>query len=447
MQTMEGFVVTEETATRTVDYDAGPVLPFHRRLVLSASSGSFSDGYVLGVTGIALAVATDTMDISDTWQGLLGSSTLAGLFFGALICGRLVDRFGRQPFYGPLMLIFTLVSLLQLLTSPDWSLLIVRFIMGLLLGGDYVSSKALLAEVSPRHWRGRALGALGFAWTLGFAAAYIVGLLMRDLGPDSWKWILATSAIPSIISFALRIGAPESPRWLVQNGRVAEARKIVTSRMGANYNLPETAPKSVEPSLRALFRSDTARSTFIACLVYTVAVMPTFALGTFLPRVVETLGVENPYTGSLGYYYCAAIGPFLGLLVIDRLSRRTMAFGGFIVSGLLLLPLMISGASPLFIVIVFATFALVTKATSTVGYVYPSELFSTELRGRGVGLAVASSRFGASALTFFMPIVVGNFGVVAALAMCVAVLLAGGVVGYIWAPETSSRALDPAASS
>ncbi|AHK34480.1 hypothetical protein Pd630_LPD07295 [Rhodococcus opacus PD630] len=60
---------------------------------------------------------------------------------------------------------------------------------------------------------------------------------------------------------------------------------------------------------------------------------------------------------------------------------------------------------------------------------------------------MASSRFGASALTFFMPIVVGNFGVVAALAMCVAVLLAGGVVGYIWAPETSSRALDPAASS
>lgn len=98
---MEGFVVTEETATRMVEYDAGPVLPFHRRLVLSASSGSFSDGYVLGVTGIALAVATDTMDISDTWQGLLGSSTLAGLFFGALICGRLVDRFGRQPFLVP----------------------------------------------------------------------------------------------------------------------------------------------------------------------------------------------------------------------------------------------------------------------------------------------------------------------------------------------------------
>ncbi|WP_196249862.1 MFS transporter [Rhodococcoides fascians] len=436
--------MTENTAVRTLGYDAGPVLPFHRRMVLGSASGSFSDGYVLGVTGIALAVATDSLDISDTWQGLLGSSTLAGLFFGALICGRLADRYGRRLFYGPLMLLFTVVSLLQLLTDPDWSLLVVRFVMGLLLGGDYVSSKALLAEVAPREWRGRALGALGFAWTLGFGMAYIVGLLMRDLGPDAWKWILATSAIPSLVSYLLRIGAPESPRWLVQKGRTAQARRIVTERLGAEYELPETVEETDKPSMSVLFRSANARNTFIACLVYTVAVMPTFALGTFLPRVIETLGVDNPYMGSLGYYCCAAIGPFLGLLVIDRLQRKTMAFGGFLISGVILLPLMFFGASPLFVVLAFAVFALVTKATSTVGYVYPSELFSTELRGRGVGLAVASSRFGASAITFFMPIVVGRYGVTTALGMCVAVLFVGGIIGYLWAPETSKRALDPA---
>lgn len=277
--------MTEKVDSDTVGYDTGPVLPFHRWMTLGSASGSFSDGYVLGVTGISLAVASDTIEISDTWQGLLGSATLVGLFFGALICGRLVDRFGRRPFFGPLMLIFTFVSLVQLLTSPDWSLLVVRFVMGLLLGGDYVSSKALLAEVVPVHWRGRALGALGFAWTLGFAGAYIIGLLMRDLGPDAWKWILATSAIPSLASYLLRLRAPESPRWLVQKGREDAARHIVTTRLGANYDLPESTPKISEPSMKALFRTGVIRNTFIACLVYTVAVMPTFALGTFLPRV------------------------------------------------------------------------------------------------------------------------------------------------------------------
>jgi putative MFS transporter len=436
--------MTMESPTRTVAFDDAPIQRFHWRVSTASATGSFSDGYVLGMSGIALATAAQTVRIDDVWMGLLASATLIGLFFGALVCGRLVDRLGRKPFYGPLMLVFAVVSVTQFWVEPGWSLFLVRFILGLLLGGDYVASKALLSEYVPAYWRGRALSMLGIAWAAGFAGAYMAGLLLRSIPGIDWHLLLVSSAVPAIAVFFLRRGIPESPRWLMQQGDVDRARAIVTEKLGAEVDLPERAATiSAAPSrMQDLFGTLMRRRTLIACMAYAIAVMPNFALGTFSPRVLQTLGVQDPFLGALGYNACIALGALLGYFLIDRMGRRALLFGGFLGGAALLVPLtFVANLNPLVSVFLFGIFALVIVSTGNVVYAYPAELFPTQLRGRGVGLAVAASRLGSAVTTFLMPIVVGAYGVGTALGGCMALLIFGGVAGFVWGPETANRPL------
>ncbi|MFE3828505.1 MFS transporter [Streptomyces sp. NPDC059092] len=411
---------------------------------IASATGSFSDGYVLGVSGIALTTASETIRIDDVWMGLLASATLIGLFFGALTCGRLVDKFGRKPFYGPLMLVFALASLAQFWAEPGWSLFAVRLVLGILLGGDYVASKALLAEYVPAHWRGRALSMLGIAWAAGFATAYVAGLALRAVPDYGWKLALVSSAIPAVVVFLLRMRIPESPRWLMQHGRVEQAREIVTTKLGPEIALPtiDVAEPHVTGRMRDLFVAGMGRRTFIACMSYAVAVMPNFALGTFSPRVLETLGVKDPYAGALGYNCCVAVGALLGYFLVDRFGRRPLLFGGFLLAAVLLIPMtFVAAPNPVVSVLLFGIFALVIVSTGNVVYVYPAELFPTQLRGRGVGLAVAASRMGSAVTTFLMPVVVGTYGIATALGSCMVLLIIGGAIGLLWGPETAKQAL------
>ncbi|MBS7673077.1 MFS transporter, partial [Vibrio cholerae] len=92
------------------------------------------------------------------------------------------------------------------------------------LGGDFSVGHAMLAEFSPKKHRGVLLGSFSVIWTFGYVAATFVGTAMLSLGDDAWRWMLASSAIPAGLILLARIGTPESPRWLVNRGRIAEAR-------------------------------------------------------------------------------------------------------------------------------------------------------------------------------------------------------------------------------
>ncbi|WP_311416988.1 MFS transporter [Microbacterium sp. ISL-103] len=283
---------------------------------------------------------------------------------------------------------------------------------------------------------------------MGFASAFGVGLLLRTVPDIGWSLILISAAVPAGIVFFIRMGIPESPRWLMQTGRVERAREIVSARIGANVDLPLVtttiaASKSGRPSL---VRNGMFRNTFIACMAYAVGTMPNFALGTFSPQVLTTLGVEDPYLGALGYNVCMAIGAFAGYFLIDRFGRKTLLFGGFLIAAALLAPMaLVVNLSPTLSVALFAIFALIIVSTGNVVYAYPAELFPTEVRGRGVGLAVAASRLGSATVTFLLPILVASFGIATALGVIICLLVFGGVVGFIWGPETARRDLDAAA--
>jgi MFS transporter, putative metabolite transport protein len=140
-----------------VPFEDAPFQRAHWKLVSGATAGYISDGYTLGVVGIALAAAQSQLALSAAWLGALGAGSLAGLFLGALASGAGADRCGRRPIYAYNMVAFVGLSVLQLWIDSAAQLWVLRFLLGLVLGTDYVVCKALLVECIPRLNRGRAL--------------------------------------------------------------------------------------------------------------------------------------------------------------------------------------------------------------------------------------------------------------------------------------------------
>lgn len=421
------------------DYDDALPRLFHLRICVASTGGVFADGFGLGIIGIALSLAAPQLGLSAIWIGLLGGASLAGLFGGSLLTGPVADHFGRRPIFAHNMVIAAALSLLQFLAGSGFELLLLRIAIGFVLGTDYVVSKTLLTEFVPRRFRGRILGLLSVAWAGGYACAYLVGVVLSRQGPESWRWMLLASAAPCLLIAPLRVTMPESPLWLAGHGRSEEAARVVRAKFGDAVRPPAAIQAAPENRGRwgQLFSVQWRTNTLVACTFFTCLVIPYFAIGTFVTQVMSALNVKGGFAGGLVYNFALIGGAIAGLLVADRISRRIFLVGSFLAAAVTMLILSAwphIGPGPM--VLLFAIFACVLSAASNLVYVYLPELFPTDLRASGIGLAIAASRIGSAISTFVLPDIVAVFGARTALGACVAVLAIGAVVCLRWAPET-----------
>jgi putative MFS transporter len=420
-------------------FDEAPVCGLHWRLAVASTAGVFADGYGLGIIGIALSIAAPQLQLDPFWIGLIGGASLAGLFAGALLIGPFCDQFGRRPIFAWNMVLAGALSLLQFLAHSGAQLLIMRLLIGFLLGTDYVVSKTLLTELSPRRLRGRMLATLSIAWAGGYACAYAVGFALTSAGPDAWRWMLLTSAAPCLLIAPLRLLMPESPLWLVNHGHAERARQIVHKHLGAAVSAPLVSPVAAtrRGRWRQLLSKRWRRRTLVACVFFTCQVIPYFAVGTFVAQLMLALHLQGGYLGGLIYNASLLLGAVAGLLIVDRIPRRSFLIGSFTAAASTMLLLSVwSNMASVPMMALFALFAGVLSAASNLVYVYLPELFPTDLRASGLGMAIAASRIGSAISTFLLPIIVAAYGVRTALGACVVVLAFGALVCRQWAPET-----------
>ncbi|MDU7559220.1 MAG: MFS transporter, partial [Pseudomonas sp.] len=226
-------------SAQPVKIDDLPIGRFHLKIAGLTFGAHFTDGYILGLIGIAFTLISPQMHLDAFWQGLIGASALIGLFLGSLFFGWISDKVGRQKIFLVSFVLITVASVMQFYAETAMGLFLCRVLIGIGLGGDFSVGHAMLAEFAPKKHRGVMLGSFSVIWTFGYVAATFVGTAMLGLGDDAWRWMLASSAIPAGLILIARIGTPESPRWLVNQGRIAEARAIVKKHLGDNVELDE----------------------------------------------------------------------------------------------------------------------------------------------------------------------------------------------------------------
>jgi putative MFS transporter len=429
--------------------DDAPLTRFHKKLTVFSSGGPFIDGYALSIIGIALITMTPGLHLTTGEIGMIGAASLVGIFFGGAIFGWLTDKIGRHKMYIADLIALAVFSVLNGFATEVWHVVLCRFLLGMAIGADYPIATSLLAEFLPKKYRGRLLGATFVVWAVGAAAAFAVGYLLRNFGPDAWRIMVASPAIFAIITLLCRLGTPESPRWLLSRGRRDEALAVIKQVYGQQYDLSDIASDSEVNTKRAkftdIFKGHLWKRTLFVSIFWTAQVIPLFAVYTFAPDLLSSFGLTgdaNLYGGSLLISMLFVIGGIPGLWLVERIGRRKLllwSFGVIVVA--LASPAFIPDvhAAPLFIAL--AIFALASGASSFLEVVYPNELFPTEIRATAVGFGTAISRVGSAASTYLMPAAIITFGAAGSLLIGAGISLIGLVATFILAPETANKTL------
>ncbi|MCL6691196.1 MFS transporter [Pseudomonas sp. R3.Fl] len=429
----------------TVRIDDLPIGRFHIKIAGLTFGAHFTDGYILGLIGIAFTLINPQLNLDPFWQGLIGSSALLGLFFGSLFFGWISDHLGRQKIFLISFVLITLASLLQFFAETALQLFLCRVLIGIGLGGDFSVGHAMLAEFSPKKHRGVLLGSFSVIWTFGYVAATFVGTAMLGLGDDAWRWMLASSAIPAAMILIARIGTPESPRWLVHKGRIEEARAIVRKHLGAHVVLDDEMAEEHKGGFRQLFSAQYRKRTAFNCLFFICIVMPYFAIYTFLPSILQKMGLAEGFGTEMLLNALLVVGALLGIWCTVKFTRRGFLIGSFLIlSAALFLLVLLPGSLAWLMVATFGLFTLVLSAVSNLVGVYPAESFPTEVRAGGIGLATAASRLGSALSTFLLPVSVAGIGLNPTMAILAGILLFGALISMAWAPETKYLTLTDA---
>lgn len=424
--------------------DDAPLSAFHKRLALYASGGPFLDGYVLSIIGVALVQISPAFNMSTAQEGLVGASALIGIFLGAFVGGWLTDKFGRQVLFTIDLALIIACSIAQFFVGDVLWLVVLRLLIGMAVGADYPIATSLLAEFSPRKWRGPLLGAFVAMWFVGAVAAYIVGEILVHFD-GGWRWMLASPAVPAILIVLARLGTPESPRWLLKKGRVEEANAVLVKVFGPGASV-EDLPEEVSENLRigALIKGGYGKRMAFITIFWTCSIVPLFAVYAFGPKILGALGL----TGALANYGSAFItlmflvGCIVGLVLVNRMGRRTLIIHSFAWAGLALLLLgLFPNASAWIVLALFAGYAVTIGGTQILQWIYPNELFPTEIRGSAVGLASSLSRIGAAVGTYLVPVSLSHLGTGATMIVGAVITFIGAGVSIMWAPETRDMTL------
>ncbi|PEI02867.1 MFS transporter [Pantoea agglomerans] len=429
-----------------------PLSRFHRLLTIRSGGGSFVDGYVLSIIGIAMTKVSPALGLSAFWEGLIAASALIGIFFGGFIGGALTDRLGRRVLYfvGPVL--FIICSLAQYWVQSGEMLFALRFLNGVAVGIEYPVATAFLVEFLPKRYRGPCLAALTILWFAGAAVAYLTGEVILNIGgPDAWRLTLASTAVIGALLFLVRLGTPESPRWLMSKGREQEAEAIIRRVYGSDFglkNLPQQA-ECQHLSFGSLLHSGYGKRMAFVTLFWTCSVIPVFAVYAFAPRVLEALHLSGNWAayGSIAITLLFVVGCIIATRLVNSLGRRKLLLHSFLWSGLALLLLGVLRDGPsMVILLIFGAYALFIGGAQVLQLVYPNEIFPTEIRAAAVGIGTSMSRVGAAVGTWLIPVSLQTIGIGHTMYIAAGITFFGLLVSWFLAPETAARNLEDAAS-
>jgi MFS transporter, putative metabolite transport protein len=429
--------------------DDAPLSSFHKRLAVFSSGGPFLDGYILSIIGVAMVQASPALHLTTSQEGLVGAAALIGIFFGGFLGGWLTDIFGRKWLFTIDLVSMIVFSVLQFWVDSALWLIVCRLLLGVAVGADYPIATSLLAEFSPRKWRGPLLGAYVTMWFVGAAVAYLVGELLLGLD-DGWRWMLASAAVPGLIIVLCRIGTPESPRWLLKKGRGDDAQAVLVKVYGPGASLADLGDEVKENlDVGALLRSGYGKRMLFITIFWTCSIVPLFAIYAFGPKILGALhlGEGADTIGSAVITLMFLLGCVASLLLVNRIGRRPLLIQSFVWAGLAMLALGIfPNASGGVVMALFIAYALFIGGTQILQWIYPNELFPTEIRGSAVGLASSLSRIGAAAGTYLVPLSLAGLGIGTTMLIGAGVTLLGGLVSWAWAPETRGLTLAESAA-
>lgn len=383
-----------------------------------AAIGGLLFGFDTAIVAGATRYLKDQFALTSLQEGWAVSVVLIGCMFGAGLAGSISDRVGRKRFMLVSAVLFFVSALGCAFPQNIFQFVIFRFVGGLGIGSASILAPLYIAEVSPARIRGALVSVNQMAIVTGILLAYFVNWAFAGVGPSNWRWMYGMGALPSVVFFLLLLRVPESPRWLVKQGREGEALGVLS-----RVNTAEAAAAEVRSiketlllekgSLAELFRPGFRRAIFIALVLAILQQITGInAILYYAPRIFERAGFER--VSAIGQSTIVGLVNMLftivAILLVDRVGRKPLlliAAAGMGVSQLLLgaafrIENLAGSAILLLILLYIAFFAM---AMGPIVWVVLSEIFPTRMRGSAMAIATVALWIADFAVTLSFPVI------------------------------------------
>jgi putative MFS transporter len=429
-----------------------PISRWHLKARFIIGVATFFDGFD------ALAIAYVLPVIGPQWHlgpgqiGLLLSASFFGQLLAALFFGWFAERFGRLPAIVWSTLIYSVMSFACAFAWDFNSLLVLRTLQGIGIGGEVPVAITYIAELSRTERRGRFLLLYELVFPAGLVAAVLVGaLVVPHVG---WQWLFIVGALPALAVVFMQRMLPESPRWLAVKGRYAEADAVLSGIEreveATSGPLPPIRPvittRERAASFADLFGQEYLGRTLTVWVIWGMCFFCNFGLVVWLPsmyRSVFHLAVGEALTYTLLTQVIGLAGCLLCALSIDRFPRRAWFGGAFAGAAACFLWLGFADLTSPRVVLAMSSAAYFFISLISIGiYLYTPEIYPT--RARAIGMTAASCW--ARIASFIGPNVVGaaigTWGLNSVFIVFGAAATVGAIIAVIWVTETRHKILE-----
>lgn len=430
------------------------------RIALIAALGGFLFGFETAVISGAEKTIQHLWTLNAFWQGFTVAASLIGTVFGSMLAGIPAQRYGRKKVLTVIAILY-LVSAVGCALTPVWILFIIfRMIGGLAVGASSVVGPMYISEIAPAHLRGRLAGSFQVNIVTGIFVAYLTNFLFVNIGEDSWRWMLGVMIVPAGLFAILLRTIPESPRWLVLNGRDAEARVIFekTGEVDAEKLIREEHALSKKGVKERLFTNKYSKPIMFAVILAMFNQLSGInAILYYAPRIFQMAGFSESQSYLQPVYVGAAnlLFTLLAMSFIDKFGRKTLLIIGSL--GMIFFLAMAANAfygvdpanppisgNHFIIVYLIGFIAFFGFSQGAVIWVFISEIFPNSVRSQGGALGSFTHWIMAAIISWTFPVIVegSTNGAFYSFVFYSGMMLLNLIFTWKVLPETKGRSLE-----
>lgn len=423
-----------------------PFSRFHFTLLVIGGLGLAFEALDAGIIAFILPSLREQWGLTGAQAGWIASSTYVGFLVGALLSGLLGDRFGRKVVMMWALVLFCVATFINAFATNFHEFYILRMIAGAGMGAEGAIVAPYLAEFVGSRYRGRFTGALAGFFSFGFVLSAVLGYLVVPTGPDGWRYLMVIAALPVFFLLWMRRSLLESPRWLEQVGRVAEAGQVcdaieaqVRASTGQPLAEPRKLPHPVVPDpanarrsflgqLAQLLKPRYLGTTLVVWVFWMAVIFCYYAFLVWIPSLLVAKGftVTKRFSFTILIYLAQIPGYYTAAYLNDRIGRKYTILAYMLVSCLAALGLAFAAGDTQ---IVACSMLLSFGINGVVAgqYTYTAEIYPTSIRATGMGAASAMARIGSIASPTIVGAAYPVLGFGGVFVMITSVLLIGGL--------------------
>ncbi len=424
------------------------------RNALVAALGGFLFGFDTAVISGVEKSIQQLWSLDSFSHGFTVAAALIGTVLGSLLAGRPAEKYGRKKMLQAIGLLYVVTSLVTALSTSWTPFVIFRMLGGIGVGASSVVGPMYISEIAPAHYRGRLVALFQFNVVAGILIAFVSNYLLDGISEESWRWMLGVQALPSLVFLVMAFFVPESPRWLVGQGREAEARTVLVA---INEPEPDAEIAQIRESVsdkgdESLFSGKYGKPIFYAVVL---AIFNQFsginAIMYYAPRIFEMTGLSK--SGAL--LQAISIGvtnmvfTLFAIRVIDRFGRRILlligSVGMVISLGLVANAFFTGNFGGYFVMVCLIGFiAFFAFSQGAVIWVFISEIFPNKVRAAGQTLGSSTHWIMAALVSWTFPIIAEGspLGGAYAFAFFSAMMLLQLFFAWKVLPETKGQSLE-----